>query len=109
MVNPDHYTYRVHWSTEDGEFVATVAEFPSLSWLDDTPTTAMTGIVQLAHTVVMEMEQAGETPPEPIATKDYSGKFVVRIPPETHRELALDAAEQGVSLNALAASRLVAA
>ena len=25
----DHYTYRVRWSAEDGEYVATVAELPS--------------------------------------------------------------------------------
>jgi len=31
-----HYTYRVAWSVEDGEHVATVAEFPSLSWLAPT-------------------------------------------------------------------------
>jgi len=109
MIDADHYTYRVRWSTEDGEYVATVAELPSLSWLAASPVAAMDGMVRLAHDVVAEMEAAGEVPPVPLSAKDYSGKFVVRIPPEAHRELALDAAEQGVSLNALAASRLVAA
>ena len=28
-----HYTYRVSWSADDAEYVATCAEFPSLSWL----------------------------------------------------------------------------
>ena len=32
----------------------------------------------------------------------------VRIPPELHRSLALEAAEQGVSLNRLASARLAA-
>ncbi len=32
MPDATHYTYRVSWSAEDGEHVATVAEFPSLSW-----------------------------------------------------------------------------
>ena len=27
----EHYTYRVVWSAEDGSFVGTVAELPSLS------------------------------------------------------------------------------
>jgi predicted HicB family RNase H-like nuclease len=107
MANADHYTYRVHWSSEDEEFVATIAEFPSLSWLSDTPTGAMEGMVRLAHDVVDEMLANAETPPEPLSTKAYSGKFVVRIPPEAHRELAIEAAEQGVSLNLLAASRLI--
>ena len=29
----DHYTYRVTWSPEDGEYVALCTEFPLLSWL----------------------------------------------------------------------------
>ena len=32
----EHYRYSVEWSATDGEFVATVAEFPSLSWLAST-------------------------------------------------------------------------
>ena len=44
--------------------------------------------------------------PEPIATKNYSGKFTVRIPPESHRMLAIKAAESGVSLNRLRSSKL---
>jgi len=42
----------------------------------------------------------------PIAGKHYSGKFLVRIPPEVHRKLAIQAAESGVSLNRLASSKL---
>lgn len=44
-----------------------------------------------------------------VADRRYSGKFVVRLTPEAHRQLALEAAEQRVSLNRLAASRLVGA
>ncbi|MGV7292077.1 antitoxin HicB, partial [Mycobacterium kansasii] len=33
-MNEYHYTYRVEWSPEDGEWVGLCAEFPSLSWLD---------------------------------------------------------------------------
>ena len=28
MPDATHYTYRVAWSAEDGEYVATVVEFP---------------------------------------------------------------------------------
>jgi predicted RNase H-like HicB family nuclease len=40
----DHHTYRVTWSAEDGEYVATCNEFPALSWLAQTPEEALTGI-----------------------------------------------------------------
>jgi predicted HicB family RNase H-like nuclease len=38
--------------------------------------------------------------------RNFSGKFMVRVPPETHRKLVLGAAESGVSLNRFIASKL---
>jgi predicted HicB family RNase H-like nuclease len=52
------------------------------------------------------MQSTGETIPAPISVKHYSGKFIIRIPPEVHRKLAIQAAESGVSLNRLASSKL---
>ena len=34
-------------------------------------------------------------PPEPLADRTYSGRFVVRVPPETHRDLVIKTAEEG--------------
>ena len=102
----DRYTYRVTWSAEDEEYVALCAEFPSLSWLADTPEEALQGVRQVVAGVVANLESNNESVPEPIAVKQYSGKFMIRIPPEVHRRLALEAAESGVSLNRLASARL---
>lgn len=102
----DHYTYRITWSPEDGEHVALCVEFPSLSWLAPTPDKALAGIRRLVANVLEDMRATGEKPPEPVAARTYSGKFVVRVTPETHRELALQAAEEGVSLNRLVNARL---
>ncbi|MDR1851757.1 MAG: toxin-antitoxin system HicB family antitoxin [Propionibacteriaceae bacterium] len=101
-----HYSYRVHWSAEDDMFVGTVAELPSLSWLADEQVEAFTGIVRATQEAVADMEAAGEPVPEAFADREYSGKFLVRVPPEEHRRLVVDAAEQHVSLNRLAAVRL---
>jgi predicted HicB family RNase H-like nuclease len=106
ILEQDRYTYRVTWSEEDEEYVALCAEFPSLSWLADTPEEALEGIRQLVADVVADLESNNESIPEPIAVKRYSGKFMIRIPPEIHRRLALEAAEAGVSLNRLASSKL---
>ena len=102
----DRYTYRVTWSEEDQEYVGLCAEFPSLSWLEKTPEKALVGIRKLVKECITEMQASDEAVPEPIATKNYSGKFMVRVPPETHRSLAIQAAEAGVSLNRLISSRL---
>lgn len=102
----DRYTYRVTWSQEDGEYVGLCAEFPSLSWLASTPEAALRGIRKVVAEVVADLAANGEWVPEPIATKQYSGKFLVRVPPELHRRLALEAAEAGVSLNRIASEKL---
>jgi len=105
-MNVDHYTYRVTWSSEDGEHVGLCAEFPSLSWLAATPEAALKGIRQTVSDVAADMASSGEAVPAPLAEKHYSGEFRVRIPPEVHRALAMQAAEQGVSLNRLASAKL---
>ncbi|MDE0224246.1 MAG: toxin-antitoxin system HicB family antitoxin [Gammaproteobacteria bacterium] len=102
----DHYTYRITWSAEDEEHVGRCAEFPLLSWLAPTPIEALAGIQELVREVLADMRDTGESPPRPYADRPYSGRFVVRIPPETHRDLAIQAAEQGVSLNRLVSARL---
>ena len=61
---------------------------------------------ELVRQVVADMRSNNEPPPEPFAERTYSGRFVVRVPPETHRELAIKAAEEGVSLNRLISARL---
>ena len=105
-MNPDHYAYRVIWSSEDEEFVGLCAEFPLLSWLEPTPDGAFSGIRRVVAEVLEDMLEDGETPPEPIADRTYSGNFMVRVPPETHRALVLRASEEGVSLNRLVSARL---
>ena len=107
MTHSDHYTYRVRWSVEDDAYIGTVAEFPSLSWLADDQREAFDGIRTLVLDVLNDMQEAGEPAPEPIADRTFSGKFMVRVPPEVHREIALAAAEQQVSINRLVTSRLV--
>ena len=107
MINHTHYAYRVIWSTEDNEFVGLCAEFPSLSYLDEDRLQALEGITSLIKDVVADMKEEGEKIPIAIAEKNYSGKFQVRIPPERHRMLAIEAAEQNVSLNRLISDKLL--
>lgn len=102
----DRYTYRVTWSEEDQEHVGLCAEFASLSWLEETPEGALAGIRNLVHQCVRDLKSQNESVPVPLSIKDFSGKFMVRIPPEVHRMLAIQATESGVSLNRLVSSKL---
>nr|WP_320014610.1 toxin-antitoxin system HicB family antitoxin [uncultured Desulfobacter sp.] len=105
-IKSDHYTYRVTWSIDDNEHVGLCAEFPSLSWLAEEPESALKGIQNLVADVVKDMAESQEKIPEPLASKNYSGEFMVRVPPDVHRALAIKAAEAGVSLNRLVSSKL---
>ncbi|NTW87992.1 MAG: toxin-antitoxin system HicB family antitoxin [Desulfobulbaceae bacterium] len=106
MLDHDHYTYRVTWSEEDVEYIGLCAEFPSLSWLDQSPEDALKGIRQVVADVVKDLAADGENVPEPLASKKFSGKFQVRVTADTHRALAIKAAERNVSLNRLVSESL---
>jgi predicted HicB family RNase H-like nuclease len=105
----DKYSYRVTWSEEDKEYVGLCAEFPSLSWLAKTQEGAFRGIRKVVGEVLHDMQTSGEKIPEPLAQKNFSGKFVVRVPPEVHRRLTLEAQEAHVSLNRYVSAKLAAA
>ncbi len=105
-IENDRYTYRVTWSDEDEEYVGQCAEFPSLSWLAASPEEALQGIRDVVQEVVDDMLSNGEAIPAALAGRNYSGKFMVRVPPGVHRSLVIQAAEAGVSLNRLISSKL---
>ncbi|MGK5089644.1 type II toxin-antitoxin system HicB family antitoxin [Bdellovibrionota bacterium FG-2] len=104
----DKYAYRVIWSDEDGEYIGLCAEFPSLSWLAKSQEAALKGICKVVGSAVKDMKRRHEAVPEPLATRKYSGKFLVRVPPEVHRKLAIEADEAHVSLNRLVSVKLAA-
>ena len=102
------YAYRVTWSEEDQEYVGLCAELPSLSWLAGSQEAALRGILDAARQAVADLRREGEPPPAPLSTRRYSGQFKVRIPPDLHRQLAVEAAEARVSLDRLVSARLAA-
>jgi predicted HicB family RNase H-like nuclease len=104
----EFYTYRITWSAEDKEHVGLCAEFPSLSYLDKNIDKALKGITTLVADVVKDMKKNNEEVPEPLSTKNYSGKFVIRISPDKHRDLSIKALEQGISLNHYVSTKLAA-
>ena len=94
----DMYTYRVFWSGEDGAFVASVSEFPSLSNVADSQKEALNGLSELVADALADMRESGEQPPVPLGCRTYSGKYALRMTPEQHRRVVMEAAEQGVVL-----------
>lgn len=106
MTDPEKYTYRVLWSEEDEEYVGLCAEFPSLSWLAAAQGEALNGITRVVAGVLKDMAKSKETPPEPLTLRKFKGQIAVRVPPDQHRELMIEAAEKGISLNRLISRKL---
>ena len=106
MFKAEEYTYRVFWSDEDDAYVATIAEFPSLSSIEDNQTAALAGAVELVRFALEDMARDNQEPPAALGQRKYSGEIRLRMPREVHRRVACEAAEQGVSINQLLVSRI---
>lgn len=98
-LSAEQYTYRVFFSPEDGEYVGKAAEFPSLSVLEPCQGDAFNGIVEAVRFTLEEMARSGEAPPEPLSLRRYSGTISLRMTPQLHKEVAMRAAEENISIN----------
>jgi len=101
------YTHRAMWSPNDQSYVGTCLEFPGLRGRGQTAGGAITEVEKLVNEDVALAVGTGWTPPESLTDREYSGRFVVRMSPELHAHLAVESAEQGVSLNHWVLQKLV--
>jgi predicted HicB family RNase H-like nuclease len=97
----EHYLYTVGWSDDDEVYVARVAEFPSLAAHGDSQEAALRSLQQVVRAVLKDMAISREPIPQPLGKRSFSGKLNVRMPSYLHRYLAIEAAQQSVSLNQL--------
>jgi predicted HicB family RNase H-like nuclease len=107
LPSADHYTYRLAWSVKGAEFVATVVEFPSLSWIAETREGALDGLTSMIEKVLQDMLTEGEEIPAPWDERTFSGKFNLRLGPDLHKKVALEAAERHESMNTYVLKQLV--
>jgi predicted HicB family RNase H-like nuclease len=97
----EHYLYTVGWSEDDEAFVSRVAEFPSLAAHGDSQESALRSLQQVVQAVLKDMARSKEPIPQPLGKRSFSGRLNVRMPSYLHRYLAIEAAQQSVSLNQL--------
>ena len=100
------FALKVFYSEEDQCFVATCAEFPSLSGLGNSRFEAMEETEKVVLLSLEDMDKKGEELPQPLSLEQYSGKISLRISPEKHRELALESHLEKISMNQLIANKL---
>lgn len=105
MSNRGYQIRIVKLSKEDGGgYLATIPELPGCMSDGETYEEALKNVQDAIEAWIDTAEHRGQKIPEPYIyreTDDYSGKFIVRIPKELHKELSESAEEQGISLNQL--------
>ena len=95
------YAIEVIYSEEDGGYIATAPELPGCSAFGETEEEALRELKVAQGLWLEAARKEGRPIPKPIATRRYSGRFALRMPPELHRRLDLEAKKQRVSLNQL--------
>jgi len=93
---------------EEGDFLAHFIEMPQVSAFGNTPENALHELKLAWEGVKESYHKHGESVPIAPSKKEYSGQFNVRIDKRAHKQLAIEAAQCGVSLNALVSQKLVA-
>jgi predicted HicB family RNase H-like nuclease len=98
--------YQVEIVPDNDEFVAYLLEIPTLSAYGDTEEEALRSLEGVYARAKKALKARGQDMPLPLATRDYSGRFNVRVPRNLHKKLVISAEREGVSLNAMVASIL---
>jgi len=91
---------------DDGDWLAHFIELPNISAFAETPEDALKELETAWAGVKKSYRKHGEKVPVAPSRKKYSGQFNVRINRALHRALAVEAAREGVSLNAIVAKKL---
>jgi addiction module HigA family antidote len=91
---------------EDGDWIALFEELPHVSAFGDSPENALLELYETWEGIKESYEKHNEPIPIAPSKKDYSGQFNVHIDKRIHHALAIEAAQAGISLNALVAQKL---
>ena len=92
--------------SDEDEWLAHFVELPQVSAFGDSPEEAIAELNIAWEAYKESCTQHNEPIPQAPRQKEYSGTFNVRIDKRIHRDLAIEAALAGISLNALVAQKL---
>jgi len=93
------YTKFVEWSDEDRCFIGRCPELMLGGVHGDDEAKVYAELCGAVEEMLELMAKDKHALPEPLAKKEFSGKFVLRIEPALHRRLAAKALADGESLN----------
>ena len=91
---------------DDGDWIAHFNELPNISAFGSTSIKALKELDEAWTGTKESYINNDEQIPIAPARKEYSGHFNIRVEKRIHRALAMEAAQQGTSLNALVSQKL---
>ncbi len=101
----DGYTVTV-FQDDEGDYLAHFVELSQISAFADSPEAALSELAIAWEGVKASYTKHGEPIPVAPSRKEYSGQFNVRLDRRLHQALAIEAAQAGLSLNALVSQKL---
>ena len=104
----DKYFKYIYWSEEDNCFIGHCPELDiRIHRKDNNEAKLYKELCDVVQFHIEDEKKRGSKLPDPkLMTKKYSGKFIVRIDPELHRRLDLEAYKKGESINKIVAKKL---
>ena len=93
------YSINLMWSDEDEGYIATSPEFKNLSAFGKTAEEALKEAKVALEGYLETLKEENQKLPEPLKLSTYSGQIRLRMPRELHRNLAISAEKENVSLN----------
>ena len=104
----DHqYTYRLEWSSDTHTYIGRCLEIEGLIVVAPTARKALERIEEEVQRYLRQCEEFSDPQPKPLSERNFSGRFMVRTSHALHARMAMEAIEQGVSLNQWIVQKLV--
>lgn len=100
------YLRVVEWSPEDRCFVGSAPPLIGRCCHGPTEANVLRQLKRIVDDWIRLADSEEVTLPPPERPGEYSGRFLLRVPPPVHQALALKARAAGKSLNAYCAERL---
>jgi predicted HicB family RNase H-like nuclease len=100
------YLKVVEWSDEDNCYIGSAPPIIGQSCHGASEAIDLRQLNTIVEEWVEVLLRDGKPLPTPSAGKSYSGKFLVRIPPELHQKAVVKAMARGESLNQYVAEAL---
>ena len=94
--------YRIEIEPDpDGGYVAWIKELPGCITYGETLEETLELLEEAKRLYIETALEDGRELPAPLSERQYSGRFLLRIPPSLHERLVEMAEDEGISLNAL--------